>query len=693
LASLEKILLSALNFNDEAKLSMETLNFVPAQAKAKLAENPNADGVLLVEEPQFTPSYFEIQLRVVNAKTSIDEALTTVGEVIDVLTACAKIEGGAEIEWTPAESVQAYTAYALLGELLEIPITPSGELAGWFVKFPVLKIKLTCRPFLFQDERVVLSLVESTGEPLQVAYIKGILGDVPAEARLLVKDTASADRRFGQWGRDTVETETNPPLTLSAASGLTGTNFSGTAATRAGAYGAGEAVLRGIAVTQATVLAGTGRIEDIGAFAVYMRAYVPLTGTLFRLAYKNGDSGLSYLEWETPTVVGGWSDTFMGEVSLDEVERGLQTSELRIEQRAVTGNGTNDLNFLLLIPISEGAGKARGIAPTSATSLIGLDNFGAVTGNLEGQTPTYPATGTTWAEVNKTGASGFLETSGEKNTRRTAVSDTSLYAGCIALLGTTALTASKTSVTFNSGSAMRPTKNGAFGETLVQQLSGLIVRYVDTEHWIALVLYQDGFIPGVPENAVSLGLVKRTTAGTIFSRISPVSSSYTGYLAPGGVISGSPTLTFQVLPNGVYTVTGGVLTSTGQDADLATGGQLASGRAGIYDAYISAEAGTRRFSAFQSLGAEEATRVCYSGRQVEYNSQACARQDATGVYMGPPSVYRGAGFYLEPAGKLNLVNRVAVRMRRNDIVAEPDANVTDKQAIEVLARERFLAPR
>jgi hypothetical protein len=43
-----------------------------------------------------------------------------------------------------------------------------------------------------------------------------------------------------------------------------------------------------------------------------------------------------------------------------------------------------------------------------------------------------------------------------------------------------------------------------------------------------------------------------------------------------------------------------------------------------------------------------------------------------------------------PGGR---INRLVVMARRNDVEVEADANVTDKHQIEVLARERFLAPR
>jgi hypothetical protein len=113
---------------------------------------------------------------------------------------------------------------------------------------------------------------------------------------------------------------------------------------------------------------------------------------------------------------------------------------------------------------------------------------------------------------------------------------------------------------------------------------------------------------------------------------------------------------------------------------------------GIYDANPSTTEAFRALDSFQVLGANPAASVCYSGKLIEFNSQGCLRQDSTGAYDGPPSSHRGAGFYLEPEGKLGLINRVVVRMRRNDNEVEEDAPVTDKRAVEVKVRERFLVP-
>jgi hypothetical protein len=148
-----------------------------------------------------------------------------------------------------------------------------------------------------------------------------------------------------------------------------------------------------------------------------------------------------------------------------------------------------------------------------------------------------------------------------------------------------------------------------------------------------------------------------------------------------------------IAANGSWSAAAGGLKLAGHDADLAVGGTLASGKVGLYDAYTKSTGEKRYLANFQLLGAEEPGRSCYSGRQVEFNSQGCLRQDSSGTYDGQPSSYRGAGFYLEPAGSLGLINRVAVKMRRNDNEVEEDSGITDKQTVEIEVTERYLLPR
>src|SRR5882672_1360358 len=275
----EKIVMNNITFNDQVKLSMESLVFTPAQAKPKFVENPNTDGVLLVEEPQFTQSYFDLVVRVLPVEKNIDVGLAVVGEVLDALTTCARTEGGSQALWTPAASIQPYEAYAILGELLELPITPNGDLAGWFLASPVLKIKLTCRPFLFQEEKLVLSVAEST-ESFQTAYIKNVGGDVPAEGRIVFKDKATQKRRSVEWGQDTVSSEGgNPALQLKATS-MTTTGYLGSLTTRSGSLS--TEVLKAALVNKPQVICSSGKLAHIGSYKLKLRIEASSQGARVR---------------------------------------------------------------------------------------------------------------------------------------------------------------------------------------------------------------------------------------------------------------------------------------------------------------------------------------------------------------------------------------------------------------------------
>jgi len=325
-----------------------------------------------------------------------------------------------------------------------------------------------------------------------------------------------------------------------------------------------------------------------------------------------------------------------------------------------------------------------GIASNTPTKLLGYDEFEQSAGNLEGKEPNFPSA-TTWAETNKTGANGF-KVNASHYLERTTVSDSGSLAGCYAQLGSTSYTTFASSVAIKAGTKM-------MGSALSRL--GLLGRYASTEKWVAAGVFVASLSP---ENQLYMNVWKNVS-GVISNPGGEGVRIGTVALATPNTLTSDVTLTFQVASDGTWSlvatgsglVFGGEL--SGQDSDLATGGALASGKAGLFDAWASATAGTRMLDSFQLLGSEPAGRVCYAGRQIEFNSNGALRQDSTGTYDGQPDISRGGDFYLDPAGESGRINRIAIRMRRNDIEVEPDNNVTDKHTVEVLVRERFLIPR
>src|SRR5262245_41187747 len=209
----ESLILGGLQLNDGVTYSVRSLQFTPAQKKQIWADNAAADGDVLFDESHYTPAYFELLLQI-RPQTSTDNALKKAGELLDRLQACERIEAGSTLEWKPGST--NYVAYALSADILEVPTENSGDMQGWLLRAPVLKVKITCRPFLYREERVAKAATESPAEPIQIIYVKELGGDVPAEARLILTDKATQNRRYAEIGWDVVSAE-GADLLLSAA--------------------------------------------------------------------------------------------------------------------------------------------------------------------------------------------------------------------------------------------------------------------------------------------------------------------------------------------------------------------------------------------------------------------------------------------------------------------------------------------
>lgn len=671
MASLEKILLNAVNFNDATKLSMESLTFTPAQAKAKFAENPNSDGVVLVEEPQYTPAYFDMMVRVVSAKKT-DEALVVIGEVMDALTACARTEEGSEVEWTPNEGSITYAAYALLGELLEMPITVTGELAGWFIRFPVLKIKLTCRPFLFTDERLVLASTTSETQ-FQVAYVKGIEGDVPAEGRMVITDKATKKRRFVEWGQDLVESEVgNPSIQLKGETMVTA-GFGGTSTIKAGSVSTNVITAKVIPIP--VTVCSTGPISNLGSYRIKERLW-STGGVQLRASYRIGDGPLTSRGWVEIPQTEQWVEIDLYEALLEEPERGDQVSQINIEAKSANG-ATIYLDTMGLMPTKRFA-VARGLADFSTPSVLSIyEPFSAPEGALTGKVAEI---GGTWegagdaVDFTKTGGSAYrTEKSDAVNLGRYNVLPTK-YTNIFASL--------------DVGNTNPRNEYGSCGSM------ALIVRYKDTNNWLRYQLSRSA--SGIGGNHW-YGYLSKRVGGVVTYSFGPPIGPNNNYspivMLPYFTPFYDCTLELLVLEDGTFRLgANGEVLLTGQDADLATGGALAEGKVGINDEMTTADSSIRYFdnlTAFQpTIGI-----VCNSGKSVEIRPNDAQIESTTGKYWNPVSPYRGSDFYLDPSGPDALVNRLAVKVRRADTKVEPDTVVNDKHALEVFARERFLVPR
>jgi hypothetical protein len=660
----ELFAIDGLQTNDEVNFALEGLKFIPGKKQPQWVDNPDADGAALAYEPHYSNGEFELQIRIVPQAT-MDTALAKWGELNAKLQKASLMrdQGGLSIVWTPAGSNRSYTAFALLGEISELPITPTGDLAGWFVNAPVVTVKLVCRPFLYKEKRTLLAGTAAE-VPLQTVELTGVGGDVPAEAEMIVIEKSAVDRRHLEWGLD----QSSGPLLLTAAN-LTVAGFTGAVTTRAGAYSA-EKVVRGSVVSSWTTLCSTGNLTNIGSYRIKLRVYVTNVFARFRISYRVGDGTFKTLSAVAPPMLEQWVEIDMGEVTFEEVAKGTQRAEIRVQASSPTTTTAVDVNYLMEVPTTSGWGKARGLQTNDAGQLLAYDDFNQSAGNLDA--PKALPFGGNWSEAVKTGASGFVINESTHAAQRTALSDSGLNAGCYAIAGTNNYTSCQVSASVSAGTL-------EFEQTRI----GVIARYSSTEKWLmAVLMNKEDEIK--KENGTYLVVLKRTgaAAGTELGRV----------LAPKAYTPDS-LVTLTALADGTWSATvdlglGGPLTVSGQDADLATGGTLASGKPGFYDVRLSSIAVTRKVDNFNVVAVAEAGRVCFASKRAEVRWDETERQDATGSYYGEPSSYRGGRFFV-PVGN----SRLALKMRRNDVDLEPDANVTDKHEVEVKITERVLAPQ
>lgn len=526
--------------------------------------------------------------------------------------------------------------------------------------------------------------------------------------------------------------------------------FAGAAATRTGAY-TGDNVIRATLISTPVTICGTGDVAHVGNFRVKARIYAPDGLSRLRASYRVGDGPFRSLSWKTPPLTGALCEVDLGEVSLDRLLRGPQRSEIRVEGKSTGTSTTLEINYLELVPTSHGYGRARSpSAPATALTLSAFDTFDQAGGDLTGgrtandisgisaanpgvitltghglsngdvvwieqaggtagaavnglRTVANVTTNTFTVGVNTTGLSyasggkvskagkaaglgGSWYGSGDSDdetidatnhlAQRTATSD----AGLGRLLFIPALGALST-LTLQGD--VRFTSAQLHGFNPIRM--GLLARYLDEQNWVALnlaVTNQSGWLEVLKSKAgvistlssLSSGYFKASATWYTLRLALAGAGTFAGYIGAGSVLPASPSL-------------------SGYDADLAAGGTLAAGRAGRYVANESNLAATLNADNFSVSVPPAPSPVISADKELEVRSDAVLRQDAAGVNWGPPPSYRGSRFYVPPAGDGAAVARLAVKLRRADVEAEPDSPVTDNQELAVRIAERYLTPR
>jgi hypothetical protein len=269
---------------------------------------------------------------------------------------------------------------------------------------------------------------------------------------------------------------------------------------------------------------------------------------------------------------------------------------------------------------------------------VARDSFAQTAGNID--TPKTAEVGGNWAETGKTGANGFvIETTGH-TAQRTTVSDADVNSGAYATVGSSA-----------TAQAVQVDAKASVNIGTNVQRYGAIARFVDASNCVFAV-----WEPGVIGNAADPGGIPYGTSGNtgsggiaaykrvagVTTLLGGVSSGYFQLVAQYYRVmitvdaAGNWALYWNFYNPGVPSGTTMYPLASGQDSVLATGGTLATGKPGIYDAHASGTATTRNVDNFVSW-APTADAVIFASRSAELNTLGMTRLDSGGTAYGPVS--------------------------------------------------------
>lgn len=650
-SDLEALSLGGLDLNDQTTWHGESITIAPPSKRLQHLAAADAESDVLAEAASYELRQVTLTLRYVASGATIDTALTAITDLSSRLQQAEEIEQGIALTWTPANSTHTGTIWVQSGEITDLPVTWEGDQAGYFFANPVLTLRLDCFPLIEGAEYTAATLA-STSSRIASMEVASVPGDVPALGRLVITDTGTQDRGHVEIGGDRYGYNSASPsdLDLTASADLTAL-----AGTLSGSYIGLTVGTSAIGVCEAQSMPHTG---PHNVRAVVERTDATATIRV-RAAVQTVDGQWTYTSWRTlPTSIGTY-DLLLGDVTFPVVERGNQLSTLRIEAVASTAAVVR-VYRINPIPTEVVYGVARQKAGGTPTSFDLYDTFDQTAGNLDA--PKAANIGGNWSEVNRTGANGFqVETTGH-TAQRTTVSDASLDGGgCYALLGGN-VAATVLQATAKASSV----PSYAFTSSYRR---GLLARYVDANNWVALVLMDlFGGVGGVGAGYSHYLALLRKKAGTVSTiEISDPSAFY-------GAAGYPHLLRLELDADGSYRgYWQGILVLSGNDPDLATGGTLASGKRGLFDAYTSATANTRNYDDFQALAAPSPNMPLFSGRSCEIAHDHAIREAAAGTNWAPMARYRGRRLFIPPAGPAGLKTRLVLKDRRTDV----DGGVAD----------------
>jgi len=521
------------------------------------------------------------------------------------------------------------------------------------------RLTLTVLPDFYGAE-VAAGSANSSGENDSVSLLGTIGGDYPARSRYTVTDTGSLTRKtvwigsqaatYGTAATEALayEAEALTALDLSTKPAITGAH-GGTAVANATVSPTWTPIL-------STAIVASGEMTHWGNYRLLARCYSDVDAEI-RIEYSVGDAVTA--RQNNAASIPGSSSTApafhirdLGEIRIPKVPVGTQRWQGRIFARSDSSGVTVGVDKVWLVPmesISIVSGRRDPAAAYVPSVYLHRHTFSGGTAYLTG---TSLDLGGTWSGAGDT--DDFYGTA-SSYAKRTAISDANYTTGRY-LYGT----ASATDVTVQGDvkfTANTTSNEGRFG---------VVARYVDTSNFVHL--YLDGNASGtlklvkyVAGNPVTLG--QSTPSGYIgvtnlwYTLRLTISSlgEFAAYIWAQGYPSSTPSF-------------------TGSHKDLATGGDLATGKTGIYDVLTGSNGITRGYDNFSAFTIEQDGAVL-SGKKLSARHDGAWRETATsGIYA--PAHVEGSYPRDPVAGIESRVTRTLIVPSAGDIVETPDADPT-----------------
>lgn len=516
----------------------------------------------------------------------------------------------------------------------------------------------------FYGDEVALTDHSETAMPELVFTETGIEGDYPGRLRLVVDNDGGADwlglvacvrsRHYdpAATARLAYEAEALTPLDAAAVGTLAGA--SGGSAVKHLNLG-----IQWTPVLSTNLLAGTFLTHQ-GSYRVRARVWsTSAVPPALRFVWDVGD--LVFPEENNAWLIPGASNFYLadlGEIRLDPVSAGAHRWQGQVQGKGAAGGENVWIDRLWLEPLDEGHAKLAAPINNLSGGFIppsGRDEFNQTAGALNGKA----AVGDDWSTA---GASGdFTVNATDHVLERTEIADSDFYAGRFAFFGSTSMEATVVRLDFK-----RP--------LMVRALNhGVVARYSGLTHHLVATYANDSLLPPY------LLLWLRTAAGDpVFIGAEVLDTD----LAPDTFYTLQLLVTGSGLACVWLAVAGGALGHpriVTQDSRLATGGALASGAPGIYDACATSDPVTRTDDNFLTY-VPTLDAVAYAAQSAQLGTDGNVREDSTGSAYGPVSIDGGDLLRLPPSGLEERTIEVMVKPSRGDLDHLPDSGIDDVSA-------------